>query len=95
MEDSGFMPIIKSAESSISRLAEFQSFNPTLIESEATDPKFNEIANKAQIGMGTGDYVQEYIVADDLHRVRQAEREVEGSQNRTGLLIWRNQQVQP
>ena len=31
-----------------------------------TDPKFNEIANKAQIGMGTGDYVQEYIVADDL-----------------------------
>lgn len=66
VEDSGFMPIIKSAESSISQLAEFQSFNPTLIESEATDPKFNEIANKAQIGIGTGDYVQEYIVADDL-----------------------------
>lgn len=66
VEDSGFMPIIKTAESTIPQLAEFQSFNPTLIESEATDPKFNEIANKAQIGIGTGDYVQEYVVAEDL-----------------------------
>ncbi|GMK43167.1 sugar ABC transporter substrate-binding protein [Paenibacillus glycanilyticus] len=66
VEDSGFMPIDKSAQSSIPQLAEFQALNPTLIESEATDPKYNEIANKAQIGIGTGDYVQEYIVADDL-----------------------------
>lgn len=66
VEDSGFMPIDKTKESSIPQLAEFQSFNPTFIESEATDPKFNEIANKAQIGIGVGDFVQEYIVADDL-----------------------------
>ncbi|NMO96597.1 ABC transporter substrate-binding protein [Paenibacillus lemnae] len=66
VEDSGFMPINKTKESTIPQLAEFQSFKPTLIESEATDPKFNEIANKAQIGIGTGDYVQEYVVADDL-----------------------------
>lgn len=66
VEQSGFMPIDKSAQSTIAQLAEFQATNPTLLESEATDPKFNEIANKAQIGIGTGNYVQEYLVADDL-----------------------------
>ncbi|QAY67999.1 ABC transporter substrate-binding protein [Paenibacillus protaetiae] len=66
VEESGFMPIDKTKQAANPQLAQFQSFNPTLIESEATDPKFNEIANKAQIGIGVGDYVQEYIVADDL-----------------------------
>lgn len=66
--DSGFMPVDKSAKVESPQLAEFSSFNPVYIESEATDPKFNEIANKAEIAIGTGSVDQELIVAPDLQK---------------------------
>ncbi|THF74998.1 ABC transporter substrate-binding protein [Cohnella fermenti] len=66
--DSGFMPIVKSETPESPQLAEFKSFNPTFIESEATDPKYNEIMNKAEIAIGTGSVDQELITAKDLQK---------------------------
>lgn len=66
--DSGFMPVDKSKEPQVSQLAEFKSFNPTFIEAEAVDPKFNEIANKAEIALGTGSVDQDLVTAKDLNK---------------------------
>ncbi|RUS48521.1 extracellular solute-binding protein [Cohnella sp. AR92] len=66
--DSGMMPIVKSQTPESSQLAEFNSFSPTYIESEATDPKYNEIMNKAEIAIGTGSVDQELITAKDLQK---------------------------
>jgi len=65
-KDSGFMPIDKSVTPEVPQLAEFKSFNPTLLEEEATDPKFNDIANKAEIDFYVGKTTQSLIVAKDL-----------------------------
>ncbi|WP_027091166.1 ABC transporter substrate-binding protein [Cohnella thermotolerans] len=66
--DSGMMPILKSQTPDSPQLAEFKSFNPTFIESEATDPKYNEIMNKAELPIGTGAIDQELITAKDLKK---------------------------
>jgi ABC-type glycerol-3-phosphate transport system substrate-binding protein len=66
--DSGMMPILKSQKPESPQLAEFNSFNPTYIESEATDPKYNEIMNKAELAIGTGAIDQELITAKDLQK---------------------------
>ncbi|MBB6673962.1 ABC transporter substrate-binding protein [Cohnella nanjingensis] len=66
--DSGFLPIDKTAEPKVPQMAEFKSFNPTFVESEAVDPKYNEIANKAEIALGTGSVDQDLIVAKDLQK---------------------------
>jgi len=63
---SGFLPVDKSATPQVPQMAEFKSFNPTFIESEATDPRFNDIANKAEIAIGTGSVDQDLIMAKDL-----------------------------
>lgn len=64
--DSGFMPIDKSEKADSPQLSEFQATNPTFIEGLPTDTKFSEIANKAQIGIGSGNYIQELVTAKDL-----------------------------
>jgi ABC-type glycerol-3-phosphate transport system substrate-binding protein len=64
--DSGFMPIDKTAAPQVPQLAEFKSFNPTFLEEQATDPRFNEIANKAEIDLYVGKTTQSLIVAKDL-----------------------------
>ncbi|MBB6636194.1 ABC transporter substrate-binding protein [Cohnella thailandensis] len=66
--DSGMMSVLKSQESTIPQFAEFQSFNPTFIESTAVDPRYTEIAKKAEIDLGTGSVDQELIVAKDLQK---------------------------
>ncbi|SEM53404.1 ABC transporter substrate-binding protein [Paenibacillus sp. OV219] len=66
--DSGFMPIDQTVEPKVTQMAEFKGTNPTFIPSEATDPKFLEIANKAEISLGTGAVDQELIVAKDLQK---------------------------
>lgn len=66
--DSGMMPIVKSEKPNSPQLAEFNSFNPTYIESTATDPKYNEIMNKAELPIGTGAIDQELITAKDLQK---------------------------
>ncbi|ASS67308.1 MULTISPECIES: extracellular solute-binding protein [unclassified Paenibacillus] len=66
VKDSGFMPIIKSEKAESPQLAEFQATNPTFIEGLPNDPKFAEIANKAQIGIGTGNYIQDLLISKDL-----------------------------
>jgi raffinose/stachyose/melibiose transport system substrate-binding protein len=65
---SGFLPVYKDKQSSVPQMTEFKSFNPTFIESTATDPKFNEIANKAEIAVSTGAIEQELIKAPDLKK---------------------------
>lgn len=67
-DDSGFMPVYKDQEPKVPQLAEFMSFKPNLIEEVPTDPRFNEIANKAEIGLWTGAAAQELIVAEDLQK---------------------------
>ncbi|WP_123041169.1 ABC transporter substrate-binding protein [Cohnella candidum] len=64
--DSGFMPIDKTKTPESPQLAEFKSYNPTLLEEQATDPKFNDIANKAEIDLYVGKTTQSLIVAKDL-----------------------------
>jgi raffinose/stachyose/melibiose transport system substrate-binding protein len=64
----GFMPVEKSVESKVSQLAEFNSFNPTYLEDVAGNPKFNEIANKAEIDLYVGKTTQDLIVAKDLQK---------------------------
>ncbi|WP_058302331.1 ABC transporter substrate-binding protein [Gorillibacterium timonense] len=65
---SGFMPIYKDKEPAVEQMAEFKSYNPNFIESVATDPKFNEIANKAEIAVSTGSVEQDLIKAPDLKK---------------------------
>jgi ABC-type sugar transport system, periplasmic component len=62
----GFMPVDKNAVPEVPQLAEFKSHNPNFLEEVAGDPKFNEIANKAEIDFFGGKYIQELIVAKDL-----------------------------
>ncbi|EXX86459.1 ABC transporter substrate-binding protein [Paenibacillus darwinianus] len=66
VDQSGFMPVDKTIEPQVPQLAEFKSFNPTFLEDEATDPRFNEIANKAAIDLYVGKTTQSLIVAKDL-----------------------------
>jgi len=66
--DSGMMPIVKADKPESPQLSEFNSFNPTYIESEPTDPKYNEIMNKAELAIGTGAIDQELITAKDLQK---------------------------
>ncbi|MEO3946913.1 extracellular solute-binding protein [Gorillibacterium sp. CAU 1737] len=66
--DSGFMPIYKDQEPAVPQMAEFKSYNPNFIESTSTDPKFNEIANKAEIAVSTGSVEQELVKAPDLQK---------------------------
>lgn len=68
VDSQGFMPVDKTAEAKVPQLAEFQSFNPTFLEDVAGDPKFNEIANKAEIDIYVGKYIQDLIVAKDLDK---------------------------
>ena len=65
-DQSGMMPIYKDQTPSVPQLAEFKSHNPNFIEEVPGDPRFNEIANKAEIGLWTGAQAQELIVAKDL-----------------------------
>ncbi|MFC5529213.1 ABC transporter substrate-binding protein [Cohnella yongneupensis] len=64
----GFMPVDKTQQAKVPQLAEFQSYNPTFLEDVAADPKFNEIANKAEIDLFVGKYTQDAIVAKDLQK---------------------------
>ncbi|WEK55482.1 MAG: extracellular solute-binding protein [Candidatus Cohnella colombiensis] len=66
VDSQGFMPVDKTVEAKVPQLAEFQSFNPTFLEEVASDARFNEIANKAEIDMWVGKYTQDAIVAKDL-----------------------------
>nr|WP_238996635.1 extracellular solute-binding protein [Paenibacillus pinistramenti] len=66
--DSGFMPIDKTKEPQVAQLAEFKASNPTFIEAVAVDPRFNEIANKAEIALGTGSVDQDLVTAKDLNK---------------------------
>lgn len=68
VDSQGFMPVDKTQEAKVPQLAEFQSYNPTFLEDKATDPKWNEIANKAEIDLGVGKYTQDAIVAKDLQK---------------------------
>ncbi|QJD82048.1 ABC transporter substrate-binding protein [Cohnella herbarum] len=68
IDSQGFMPVYKSQKPNVPQLAEFQSFNPTFLEDVAGDPKFNEIANKAEIDLFVGKTTQDLIVAKDLQK---------------------------
>jgi raffinose/stachyose/melibiose transport system substrate-binding protein len=68
VDSQGFMPVDKTVEPKVPQLAEFKSFNPTFLEDVAGDPKFNEIANKAEIDIYVGKYTQDLIVAKDLEK---------------------------
>lgn len=67
-DQSGFMPIDKSQQPQVEQLAEFKSFNPTFVEQVPEDPRFSEIANKAEIPFFTGAFAQEVAVAKDLQQ---------------------------
>lgn len=67
-DQSGFMPIDKSQQPQVEQLAEFKSFNPVFIEQVPDDPRFSEIANKAEIPFFTGGFAQEVVVAKDLQQ---------------------------
>jgi len=81
------MPIYKDQTPSVPQLAEFKSHNPNFIEEVPGDPRFNEIANKAEIGLWTGAQAQD---ADRGQRpeggLRRAERALGESEAGTGLL---------
>jgi len=66
--DSGFLPIDKTKTPEVPQLAEFNAANPNYIESVAVDPRYNEIAKKAEIALGTGSVDQDLIVAKDLKK---------------------------
>lgn len=67
-DDSGFLPVDKTVEPKVPQMAEFKSFNPNFIESQPTDPRYNEIAKKAEIDLSTGSVDQELIMAKDLNK---------------------------
>lgn len=72
VDSQGFMPVDKSQQPKVPQLSEFQSFNPTFLEDVAGDPKFNEIANKAEIDLYVGKTTQDLIVAKDLQKAYDA-----------------------
>lgn len=65
-DQSGFMPIYKDKQPNVPQLAEFKSFKPNLIEELPGDPRFNEIANKAEIPLWTGAVAQQLVKAKDV-----------------------------
>ncbi|QMV43949.1 ABC transporter substrate-binding protein [Cohnella cholangitidis] len=62
----GYLPVYKSQSSNNAQLSEFDSFKPTYIESVASDPKFNEIGNKAEIDLYGGKYIQKILISKDI-----------------------------
>ncbi len=62
----GYLPVYKSQSSNNPQLAEFDTFKPNYIESLASDPKFNEIANKAEIDLYGGKYIQKILTSKDM-----------------------------
>jgi len=62
----GYLPVYKYQTSNNVQLAEFDSFKPNYVESQASDPKFNEIANKAEIDLYGGKYIQKILTSKDM-----------------------------
>ncbi|MUT65167.1 ABC transporter substrate-binding protein [Paenibacillus sp. NEAU-GSW1] len=62
----GYLPVYKSQKSNNPQLAEFDSFKPAYIESLAADPKWNEIANKAEIDIYGGKYIQKILTSKNI-----------------------------
>ncbi|MFC4304293.1 extracellular solute-binding protein [Cohnella boryungensis] len=65
-DESGFLPVFKIQSSNNPQLAEFDGFKPNYIENLASDPKFNEIANKAEIDLYGGKYIQKIFTSKDI-----------------------------
>ncbi|WP_040949983.1 ABC transporter substrate-binding protein [Gorillibacterium massiliense] len=66
VDTSGFMPVDTTKESSLPQLQEFLSFHPVLVESTPPNDRFLDIATKAQIGLWTGDYIQDLLAGSSL-----------------------------
>lgn len=64
--DQGFIPVLKTKEPTLAQLTEFNSYKPTLMENKPTVTKWNDIANKSQIGFFTGSYIQDIVQAKNL-----------------------------
>ncbi|WP_246070435.1 ABC transporter substrate-binding protein [Paenibacillus kobensis] len=66
VEDSGFLPMMTSKEPALRQFQQFLSFSPTFVETESPSDLFLELAEKAQIPFWSGEYIQEWVVSNDL-----------------------------
>ncbi|WP_127533348.1 ABC transporter substrate-binding protein [Paenibacillus kobensis] len=88
VEDEGFLPVkINSKSAVLPQLEQFLSFLPTFVESVPPSDRLLKIAEKANVSLWSGEYIQEWIASTDLkgtfkqynERWRQARQQVEGS----------------
>lgn len=62
----GFIPTMKNQESNMPQLAEIMSYNPDVVEVQATSSEFTEVANRARLDIFTGTYIRDLLTADDF-----------------------------
>ncbi|MGN7359155.1 ABC transporter substrate-binding protein [Paenibacillus sp. SAF-054] len=66
VNDSGFLPVDNSQQTTMPQFQEFLSYQPEFVENKQQTDDFIELANKAGISFWSGDYIQELIASPDL-----------------------------
>ncbi len=69
VDDSGFLPVEGSRQSSLPQLEQFLSFQPIFLEKRVPSDKLLEIAASAQISLWSGEYIQEWLAEPELDKV--------------------------
>lgn len=69
VDDSGFLPVDMTKESTLPQYQQFQSYGSIPVERIIPDDKLLEIAASSNITLWSGAYLQEWIVAPDLQEV--------------------------
>jgi hypothetical protein len=69
VDDSGFLPVEGSRQSSLPQLEQFLSFQPIFLEKSVPSDKLLEIAASAQISLWSGEYIQEWLAEPELDKV--------------------------
>ncbi|GGX49139.1 ABC transporter substrate-binding protein [Saccharospirillum salsuginis] len=64
----GFIPPMMDDEASMPQLAEIMSYEPDIIEVEATSSQFTEVANRARLDIFTGTYIRDLLLADNFDK---------------------------
>lgn len=69
VEEQGYLPVKINSDTAMSpQLEQFMSFSPSFVESVPPSDKFLQIAEKANISLWSGDYIQEWIASSDLQK---------------------------
>ncbi|EFM09945.1 extracellular solute-binding protein family 1 [Paenibacillus curdlanolyticus YK9] len=69
VEDEGYLSVKENEKiSALPQVEQFLSFSPTFVESEPPSDRFLQIAEKANISLWSGEYIQEWIASKDLRK---------------------------